>query len=97
MALPEPPDKRTDWSIALISRESSCIEVLADTVTICPSALNELASKIALSEDVGAEAPEEPPEEVLQFDVLALFQVPEPPTQYLSAILCKPLSPTYVV
>jgi hypothetical protein len=41
----------------------------------------EFWSKITLSEVVGTEAPLDPPEEVDQFVVLVVFQVPEPPTQ----------------
>lgn len=47
----------------------------------------ELASKIALSEVVGADAPDDPPDDVDQCVVDELSQVPVPPTQYLSAML----------
>lgn len=47
----------------------------------------EFPSKNTASVDVGAEAPEEPPEVADQFAVLTPSQVPVPPTQYLFAIL----------
>lgn len=46
----------------------------------------ELASKNTLSTDVGAEAPAPAPDDIAQFVVEVEFQVPVPPTQYLSAI-----------
>ena len=42
--------------------------------------------KVTVSADVGALAPLAPPEEALQLVVVVLFHVPDPPTQYLSAI-----------
>lgn len=46
----------------------------------------EAALKNTLSEVVGTEAPEAPPEEADQLVVEEVFHVPAPPTQYLSAI-----------
>jgi hypothetical protein len=44
-------------------------------------------SNITLSAEVGTDAPLGPPELEDQTDVELLFQVPVPPTQYLSAII----------
>ena len=42
--------------------------------------------KNMLSAAVGTDAPGAPPDVADQFAVLEVFQVPEPPTQYLSAM-----------
>ena len=47
----------------------------------------ELLSKITSSADVGKPAPPLPPEPLAQLVVDDAFQVPVPPTQYLSAII----------
>ena len=44
-----------------------------------------MASKIALSDAVGTEAPEAPPD--VSLHLVVEFQLPVPPTQYLSAML----------
>lgn len=46
----------------------------------------ELALIKQSSEEVGAEAPEAPPDEADQWVVLDASHVPVPPTQYLSAV-----------
>jgi hypothetical protein len=58
--------------------------VIADTAveaTVTTAAVPELVSKIAVSAFVGGPNPPAPPVLVAQFVVLALFQVPFPPTQ----------------
>jgi hypothetical protein len=57
---------------------------VAATVTI--AAVPELASKVAVSALVGAEAPAAPPVVADQFAVELASQVPEPPTQKRFAI-----------
>jgi hypothetical protein len=59
-------------------------ETVAPRVTV-PAP--EFASKLATSAAPGADAPEAPPVVVDQLAVLVVSQVPEPPTQYLSAML----------
>jgi len=62
---------------------------LPDVVTVnVPVPTLEFTSKNTLSLEVGALAPDAPPEEVLQFVVVEASHVPVPPTQYLSAIMC---------
>jgi hypothetical protein len=69
---------------------TDALAVTTNTVTFSPSVTAypepEFASKIAASALVGAEAPAAPPVLVDQFVVLAVSQVPEPPTQNLFAI-----------
>ena len=47
-------------------------------------------SKKTLSDTVGTLAPLAPPLVALQLVVLVVFQVPVPPTQYLSAMVYQP-------
>ena len=53
----------------------------AVAVTVTVAVAPELASKLTVSADVGGPEPPAPPEEVDQFVLAALSQVPEPPTQ----------------
>jgi hypothetical protein len=57
----------------------------AASVTVIALPASELASKIAKSAVVGTDAPEVPPDVVDHFVVDP--HVPEPPTQYLLAIV----------
>jgi hypothetical protein len=57
----------------------------ADEEVIVIVPVPEEALNITLSDRVGAEAPPAPPGLADQFVVVLAFQVPEPPTQYLSA------------
>jgi hypothetical protein len=69
---------------ALFTVQAEQVAVAAtDTVAAVPL----LASNVALSAVVGADAPPAPPDVADQFVVELLFQVPDPPTQKRAAIL----------
>ena len=58
---------------------------VAPSVTVAVNgAAPDAASKMALSTDVGTDAPDAPPD--VADHLVVLFQLPDPPTQYLSAM-----------
>jgi hypothetical protein len=76
------PVKVRFWSIADISKFRHVDAPVR--VTVIAALISELALKIALSAAVGTDAPLAPPDEADQ--LVVLLQLPDPPTQYLSAI-----------
>ena len=82
--IPE-PEKVVEKSKAVMVQSLQAI--VPDMVTVKGEPLSEPASKYTLSAEVGTLAPPVPPDVVDQLVVELAFQVPAPPTQYLSAIV----------
>lgn len=68
--------------LLIVTDDATAGFVLTVTVAVVP----ELLSKLTVSDDVGTDAPLEPPDVADQCDVSEASQVPVPPTQYLLAI-----------
>jgi hypothetical protein len=81
---PVPEKLKVSPPVRLFVKFANCtVPVTVIAIAPAPDAL----SKITLSTDVGTLAPPPPPVEADQFVVEVVFHVPEPPTQYLSAIV----------
>jgi hypothetical protein len=72
----EPDNDRLMSDLLIVQAAHTAVAVTSTT-----AAAPLLVSKTTVSPLVGTAAPPAPPDEADQFAVLALFQVPEPPTQ----------------
>lgn len=91
-------DPATDDIFTLPDNDKVISDLLTETLDefavdamVTVAAVPLLASKNVRSALVGADAPPAPPDVADQLAVFVLSQVPDPPTQYLFAIVHAPL------